>query len=64
MSATNKSKVLRDKWNSKESIFSANERQIPGLGTQRHSHSERSLEIQKHRQRDLGRKILWLNTNM
>lgn len=56
MSATNKSKVLRDKWNSKESIFLANERQA-GLGIQRHSHSERSWEIQKQRQRHLGRKF-------
>lgn len=44
MSATNKSKVLRDKWNSKESMFLANEKQA-GFGTQRNGHSERSWEI-------------------
>lgn len=53
MSATNKSQVLRDKWNSKESIFWAKGRRA-GLGN---SHSERSWEIQKQRQRQLGRKL-------
>lgn len=53
MSATNKSQVLRDKWDSKESIFWANGRRA-GLGN---SHSERSWEIQKQRQRQLGRKL-------